>query len=81
MASGDLAGKSVAVTRGTTSDMELTRGVKDVGNVTIVRYEDDATTNTAVSTGQQDYLAAAPSVIPAVKKAKPCRATSSTNSR
>ena len=70
---GDLAGKSIAVTRGTTSDMELTRGVKDVGNVTIVRYEDDATTNTAVSTGQQDYLAAAPSVIPAVKKANPSR--------
>jgi polar amino acid transport system substrate-binding protein len=69
----DLAGKSIAVTRGTTSDMELTRGVKDIPNVTIVRYEDDATTNTAVATGQQDYLAAAPSVIPAVKKANPSR--------
>jgi len=69
----DLSGKSVAVTRGTTSDMELTRGTKEVPGVTIVRYEDDDTTNTAVSTGQQDYLAAAPSVIPAVKKANPSR--------
>ena len=69
----DLAGKTIAVTRGTTSDQELGKGVKDVAGVNIVRYEDDATTNTAVSTGQQDYLAAAPSVIPAVKKANPTR--------
>lgn len=69
----DLAGKNVAVTRGTTSDQELSRGTKEVANVTVVRYEDDATTNTAVATGQQDYLAAAPSVIPAVKKANPSR--------
>lgn len=69
----DLKGKNIAVTRGTTSDQELTRGSKDVAGVTIVRYEDDATTNTAVATGQQDYLAAAPSVIPAVTKANPTR--------
>ncbi|MEB0012175.1 transporter substrate-binding domain-containing protein [Glaciimonas sp. Gout2] len=69
----DLIGKTVAVTRGTTSDMELTLGVKEISGVNIVRYEDDATTNTAVSTGQQDYLAAAMSVIPAVKKANPSR--------
>ncbi len=69
----DLAGKNVAVTRGTTSDQELSRGAKEISGVTIVRYEDDATTNTAVATGQQDYLAAAPSVIPAVKKANPAR--------
>ncbi|QRX81453.1 transporter substrate-binding domain-containing protein [Glaciimonas sp. PAMC28666] len=69
----DLIGKTVAVTRGTTSDMELTLGVKEISGVNIVRYEDDATTNTAVSTGQQDYIAAAMSVIPAVKKANPSR--------
>ena len=69
----DLAGKNIAVTRGTTSDQELSRGTKEVAGVSIVRYEDDATTNTAVATGQQDYLAAAPSVIPAVKKANPAR--------
>ncbi|NEX61256.1 transporter substrate-binding domain-containing protein [Noviherbaspirillum galbum] len=70
---GDLAGKTIAVTRGTTSDQELTRGTKDIAGVSIVRYEDDATTNTAVSTGQQDYIAAAMSVIPAVKKNNPAR--------
>jgi len=69
----DLSGKTIAVTRGTTSDQELTRGAKEVSGINIVRYEDDATTNTAVSTGQQDYLAAAISVIPAVKKANPSR--------
>lgn len=69
----DLGGKSIAVTRGTTSDQELTRGVKEIAGVNIVRYEDDATTNTAVSTGQQDYIAAALSVIPAVKKNNPSR--------
>lgn len=69
----ELAGKSVAVTRGTTSDQELSRGAKEIAGVSIVRYEDDASTNTAVATGQQDWLAAAPSVIPAVKKANPNR--------
>lgn len=69
----DLSGKTIAVTRGTTSDQELSRGAKEVPGVNIVRYEDDATTNTAVSTGQQDYLAAAISVIPAVKKSNPSR--------
>ncbi|RJG02429.1 transporter substrate-binding domain-containing protein [Noviherbaspirillum sedimenti] len=69
----DLSGKTIAVTRGTTSDQELSRGVKDVSNVTVVRYEDDATTNTAVATGQQDYIAAAMSVLPQVKKANPSR--------
>jgi polar amino acid transport system substrate-binding protein len=69
----DLSGKTIAVTRGTTSDQELSRGTKEVPNVSIVRYEDDATTNTAVATGQQDYIAAAMSVIPQVKKSNPSR--------
>lgn len=69
----DLGGKTIAVTRGTTSDQELTKGVKDVAGVTVVRYEDDATTNTAVATGQQDYIAAAMSVLPQVKKANASR--------
>ena len=59
-AAADLAGKSVAVARGTTADIELTRLVKDSGvAANIVRYEDEATTNTAVATGQQSVLAAA----------------------
>ncbi|MGO4330175.1 transporter substrate-binding domain-containing protein [Cupriavidus sp. 2TAF22] len=69
----ELSGKTIAVTRGTTADQELTRGAKEISGVNIVRYEDDATTNTAVSTGQQDYLAAAISVIPVVKKSNPTR--------
>ncbi|SCU73421.1 ABC transporter periplasmic protein [Cupriavidus necator] len=69
----DLSGKTIAVTRGTTSDQELTRGSKGIPSVSIVRYEDDATTNTAVATGQQDYIAAPPSTILAVKKASPSR--------
>ncbi|MDB5772430.1 MAG: extracellular solute-binding protein family 3 [Burkholderia sp.] len=69
----DLGGKTIAVTRGTTSDQELSRGLKELSGINVVRYEDDATTNTAVATGQQDYIAAAISVIPAVKKANPSR--------
>jgi polar amino acid transport system substrate-binding protein len=68
-----LAGKTVAVTRGTTSDQALTKGAKEVGGVNIVRYEDDATTNTAVATGQQDVIAAAASVVAQVNRANPSR--------
>ena len=69
----DLAGQNIAVTRGTTSDQAITKGVKDIDGVTITRYEDDATTNTAVITGQQDYIVAASSVLPEIKKTKPDR--------
>lgn len=56
----DLAGKDIAVARGTTADIELTRALKDAGaSASIVRYEDEATTNTAVATGQQDVFSAA----------------------
>ena len=68
-----LSGKSVAVTRGTTSDQALSKGVAEIDGVNIVRYEDDATTNTAVATGQQDLIAAAASVIGQVNLANPSR--------
>lgn len=56
----DLKGKSIAVARGTTADIELTRIAKEAGGgVSIVRYEDEATANTAFATGQQDIIAAA----------------------
>jgi len=69
----DLAGKSVAATRGTTPDQELTRGIREhkVPNVTIVRYEDDASTNTAIITGQQRFLSSPPTIATALKKAHP----------
>ncbi|HWL58254.1 MAG TPA: transporter substrate-binding domain-containing protein [Paracoccus sp. (in: a-proteobacteria)] len=68
-----LAGKAVAVTRGTTSDQALSKGADGVDGLRIVRYEDDATTNTAVATGQQDLIAAAASVISQVNVANPAR--------
>jgi len=58
-AAADLDGKTVAVARGTTADMELTKFLKPVSGAKIVRYEDEATTNTAVATGQQSIFAAA----------------------
>lgn len=67
----DLSGKAIAVTRGTTSDQIITRSTKDVPNVSIVRYQDDATTNTAVLTGQQQFIVAASSVLPEIKKSNP----------
>ncbi|MDN5843148.1 MAG: transporter substrate-binding domain-containing protein [Alcaligenaceae bacterium] len=67
----DLAGKTIAVTRGTTSDKIITDSTKDVSDVTIKRYQDDATTNTAVMTGQQRYIVAASSVLPEIKKTNP----------
>lgn len=69
----DLAGKAIAVTRGTTSDQIITKSTKDVPKVSIVRYQDDATTNTAVLTKQQDYIVAASSVLPEIQKSDPSR--------
>lgn len=69
----DLTGKTIAATRATTADQELVRGVKDIPGVAIVRYEDDATTATAVATGQQDYIAAPVTIIAGIKKANPSR--------
>src|SRR3546814_18512434 len=60
----DLAGKAIAVTRGTTSDQVFTKRTKKVADVTIVRYQDDATPNTAVMSGQTHDLLAASSVLP-----------------
>lgn len=56
----DLDGKEVAVARGTTANIELTRVVKEAGSdVDVKAYEDEATATTAVATGQQKYFAAA----------------------
>lgn len=67
----DLSGKTIAATRGTTADQELGRGIKDVPNVKIVRFEDDATTSTAVATGQQEYIAAPVTILFNIKKSSP----------
>lgn len=50
----ELAGKRVAVVRGNLQDLELTRLAPP--GATLVRYEDDATANTALIAGQVDAL-------------------------
>lgn len=68
-----LSGKQVAAARGTTADLRLTALVKekDVKNVDIVRYVDESTARTAVSSGQQKIFAASLADAQAVKKANP----------
>lgn len=63
----DLASKAVAVASGVTADIELVRATKGVPNVTIVRYADEATTKTAILTGQQKYLASTLSDLAVIK--------------
>ncbi|OXC76779.1 transporter substrate-binding domain-containing protein [Caballeronia sordidicola] len=68
----DLAGKSIAVTRGTTADIELTGALQKKGiTANVVRYEDEATTNTAVITGQQDIFAASLSTVQSLEERSP----------
>ncbi|HEX7387363.1 MAG TPA: transporter substrate-binding domain-containing protein [Castellaniella sp.] len=67
----DLTDKAIAVTRGTTSDMTITNSTKGVAGVTIVRYQDDSTTNTAAATGKQKYIVGAPSILGDIHKVNP----------
>ncbi|MBO0903723.1 transporter substrate-binding domain-containing protein [Jiella sonneratiae] len=64
----DLAGKRVVVTRGTTADTALTAGAPDAE---IVRFDDDATLVTAVTSGQADIAANTPSVIKQANEKRP----------
>ncbi|WP_062226405.1 transporter substrate-binding domain-containing protein [Aureimonas frigidaquae] len=67
-----LAGQQVAVARGTTADIELTRAIKESGvDAEVVRYEDEATATTAVATGQQTLFAAALSTAQALAAQNP----------
>ena len=70
----DLAGKKVAVVRGTTQDADLTKQAKDAQ---LVRYEDDATMALAFASGQVDILATARSLLPAISKKNPARTAES----
>jgi len=58
----DLKGKTVAVTRGTTQDTELTAMAGERG-FRMARYEDDATLLTAAVTGQADIVATSASLV------------------
>ncbi len=70
----DLAGQSIAVARATTSDIELTRANEESGNVArIVRFEDEATTDTALVTGQHDFLVGAPASALGIIERNPAR--------
>ncbi|PWC78097.1 amino acid ABC transporter [Azospirillum sp. TSH64] len=64
----DLEGKAIAVASGVTADIELARITKGVPNVTVVRYADEATTKTAMLTGQQKYLASTLSDLAVIKE-------------
>ena len=70
----DLAGKKVAVVRGTTQDTDLTQQAK---GAQLVRYEDDATMALAFASGQVDVLATARSLLPAISKKNPARTAES----
>ena len=70
----DLAGKKVAVVRGTTQDTDLSREAK---GAQLVRYEDDATMALAFASGQVDILATARSLLPAISKKNPGRTAES----
>ena len=67
----DLAGKSIAVASGVTADIELVRSTKNISGVNIVRYADEATTKTAILTGQQKYLASTLSDLGIIKQQNP----------
>lgn len=62
---GDLAGVSVATTRGSTNDQQATA---DLTGANLVRYDDDATLVTAVVSGQNDVIVSSPMIMAAVNQ-------------
>jgi polar amino acid transport system substrate-binding protein len=65
----DLSGKRIAVTRGTTNDADITRmAPKDAE---IVRFEDEATTMTAIVSNQMDTAALATTLINIINQRNP----------
>jgi polar amino acid transport system substrate-binding protein len=67
----DLAEQRAAVTRGTVNDQHLTQSVKAVSNVTVTRFEDDATTTTAITSGQLQIYASSLPLITQLKQTNP----------
>jgi polar amino acid transport system substrate-binding protein len=66
----DLAGKSIAITRGNVQEMELMQ--KAVG-AQIVRYDDDATLVTAGVSGQAQIVSTATTLLQAIQTKNPSR--------
>jgi polar amino acid transport system substrate-binding protein len=65
----DLAGKSIVVTRGTNNDLDVTKNAPP--GTTIVRFDDDATSMTALVSGQYSLFATAPSLIATINAKNP----------
>lgn len=68
----DLKGRTVAVTRGTTQDTELTAMAAERG-FRMARYDDDATLLTAAVTGQADIVATSASLVNQMGAKNPAR--------
>nr|WP_279612472.1 transporter substrate-binding domain-containing protein [Agrobacterium pusense] len=65
----DLKGKRVAVTGGTTYDKKLTVGAP--AGTEIVRFPDESTTLSALTSGQVDIVAQSKSILPVLQKQAP----------
>ncbi len=68
----DLAGKKVVTARGTTNDNNVTRLAPAGTN--IIRFENDATAITAITSGQASIFSTAPSIVAALNKKDPAKA-------
>lgn len=66
----DLAGKTVAVTRGGPQDKLVTDGAPTAN---IIRFDDEATSITAAASGQTDIVAITPPIIHAINQKNPAR--------
>lgn len=66
----DLAGKTVAVTRGGPQDKIVSEGAPQAK---VIRFDDEAASITAAATGQTDIVAITPPIIAAIAKRDPAR--------
>lgn len=67
----DLVGKTVISTRGTTNDIAITK--QALPGTNILRFDDDATSITAVISGQGDIFATAPPLLKAINAKSPAK--------
>lgn len=67
----DLVGKKVIATRGTTNDQELTKILP--AGAQVIRFDDDATSITAIVSGQADIFATAPSLLKSINDKSPAK--------
>jgi polar amino acid transport system substrate-binding protein len=67
----DLAGKTIVSTRGTTNDQEITKILPK--DARIVRFDDDATSITAIVSNQADIFATAPSLLKTINEKNPSK--------